>query len=102
MATPVAWQMFKWSLLGPGSHRRFVFAVECGWCCRTVLRESSACLMCAPKAKVMEALLADPEFAGLLRAARATPDNKLPRLVLSDWLDERGLGELADLFRKTL
>ena len=34
--------------------------------------------------------LADPECAALLATVRARPDDKLPALVLCDWLQDRG------------
>ena len=41
-----------------------------------------------------------PEYQFLLTAVRAAPDDDLPRLVLADWLEERGEGERAVLIRK--
>jgi uncharacterized protein (TIGR02996 family) len=39
------------------------------------------------------------EFRSLLRAARANPDDNLPRLALADWLEERGWAEEAAFYR---
>lgn len=36
-----------------------------------------------------------PEYAGLWRAARQRPDDRLARLVLADWLEEHGHGAAA-------
>ena len=40
-----------------------------------------------------------PEYQALYRAARAKPDDNAPRLVLADWLDERGFNEEAAYYR---
>ncbi len=40
-----------------------------------------------------------PEYQFLLAAVRAAPDDDLPRLVLADWLEERGEGERAEFIR---
>lgn len=40
-----------------------------------------------------------PEYVALLAAVRATPDDDLPRLVLADWLEERGEWERAEFVR---
>ena len=74
------------------------------WCDHCEFRRSKTrgCLMCAPLVDAMTDLLSNPEFMALLAAVRAAPNDALRRMVAADWLDERGLGELADLFRKTL
>lgn len=41
-----------------------------------------------------------PEYRAMLAACRATPADDLPRLVLADWLDERGEGERAEWLRQ--
>jgi uncharacterized protein (TIGR02996 family) len=41
----------------------------------------------------------DQEFRALWRAARANPDDELPRLVLADWLEERGWAAEAAFYR---
>lgn len=38
-------------------------------------------------------------YEGLLQAIRETPDDDTPRLILSDWLDENGEAERAELIR---
>lgn len=40
-----------------------------------------------------------PEYAGLLRAILESPDDDTPRLVMADWLDERGDGGRAEFIR---
>ena len=41
----------------------------------------------------------DQEFRALRRAARANPDDELPRLALADWLEERGWAAEAAFYR---
>jgi uncharacterized protein (TIGR02996 family) len=40
-----------------------------------------------------------PELLGLLRDAKANPDDIAPRLILADWLEEHGQPERAELIR---
>lgn len=40
-----------------------------------------------------------PEFTALLAAVRASPADDLPRLVLADWLEEKGEAERAEFIR---
>jgi uncharacterized protein (TIGR02996 family) len=40
-----------------------------------------------------------PEVRALLHAAKETPEDDLPRLVLADWLEEHGQPERADFIR---
>ncbi len=42
---------------------------------------------------------ADPEYVALLETVRANPWDDAPRLILSDWLEERGHDERAEFIR---
>jgi uncharacterized protein (TIGR02996 family) len=51
------------------------------------------------RGRIMPDFDEDQEFRALRRAARANPDDELPRLVLADWLEERGWAEEAAFYR---
>jgi uncharacterized protein (TIGR02996 family) len=54
------------------------------------------------RGRIMPDFDEDQEFRALLRGARANPDDELPRLVLADWLDERGWAAEAAFYRTTV
>lgn len=78
----------------------FYVLVKCGWCMNQV--RTRGCLACGPRVDELTDLLASPDFMSLLKAVRADVADPLPRLVLADWLDERGYDQLAELFRATV
>ena len=43
-----------------------------------------------------------PELLRLLEACKEAPDDRAPRLVLADWLEEHGEAERAELVRLTV
>ena len=44
-------------------------------------------------------LLTHPQLLSLLEAARQAPEDDSPRLVLADWLEDRGDGVRAEFIR---
>lgn len=85
-------------IVGPAPS--FFIRVDCVWCDNKNL--GSGCLVCGPLWERLHGeLSADADLMALLRAVREAPEDRLRRLVVADYLEERGLDRLAELFRAT-
>lgn len=89
-----------WTLAPPTWRPAYSVGVRCDHCDAGRSR-TRGCLLCGPLVDALTDLLASPEFAGLLKTVRAAPADPLPRLVLADWLQDRGHDRLAELFRES-
>ena len=82
--------------LTPDWKRSWWLGVSCDWC-REFHIETAGCLMCAPKLEALAAFVSGDDWQRIWRPGLR--DGSVPPGVFADWLDEKGLDELARLFR---
>ena len=74
----------RWTV-GPAP--TFWVRVDCGWCGNKNF--GRGCLVCGPLWERLHGKLSEDDgLIALLEAARATPADPLPRLILADYLEE--------------
>jgi len=83
--------------------RRCWIGVMCDACNGPGRRQKliGGCMLCYRWHDELRWLLADMSFMAGLKTVRENCKIQVPKLVLADWLDERGYCELAELFRKS-
>lgn len=69
----------------------WLLRVECGWC------QSAGCMVCLPRRSACQEASAHPDWWRWCQALREDP---AALVILADWLEDRGLLEVAEACRR--